>query len=336
MRTRDYYQSTLVVLLLRGIYSLAKKTTVASSTAQVYQFPVVVCFAATTHKFQGGTIIKPNKLAVDLRTVFYEAMAYVRLSRVQDILQLYIVGDLPEHKFRVSSKCLKELDKLWQRSVNVKLSHWEQMSESIKIDVLNIHSLLDKSVDFKDDEFLKFSDVICLTETWQKDDEWKSDLDISGYKQHFNSWGNERGKGLAVYYKEEKFRVSGMYKSRYLQVSHLSSREVDVIALYRSSDCKDALQHIVQMIDLRKTVIICGDSNICYTKSKSNGLIKSLLELGFEQRVSEATHIEGGLIDHVYLRNGGEPFHSEVSLYSPYYTALDHDALCVTLKKKTD
>ena len=42
-------------------YTLGKKTTVASNTAQVYQFPVVVCFAATTHKFQGGTIVKPNK-----------------------------------------------------------------------------------------------------------------------------------------------------------------------------------------------------------------------------------------------------------------------------------
>ena len=68
-------------------YSLAKKTTVASNTAQVYQFPIIVCFAATTHKFQGGTVHKPNKLAVDLRTVFEDAMAYVMLSRVQDINQ---------------------------------------------------------------------------------------------------------------------------------------------------------------------------------------------------------------------------------------------------------
>ena len=46
-------------------YSLAKKTTIASNTAQVYQFPIVVCFTATAHKFQGGTVYKPNKLALD-------------------------------------------------------------------------------------------------------------------------------------------------------------------------------------------------------------------------------------------------------------------------------
>ena len=136
----------------------------------------------------------------------------------------------------------------------MKLLQWEQDSASIKIAVLNIHSLSTTAADFKADEFLKFSDVICLTETWLKDDAWKSDLDISGYTQHFNSWGMERGKGLAIYYKQEKFRVSSIYKSQNLQVSHLSSMDVDVIAIYRSSDCKDAFQHIVQMIDFEKTV----------------------------------------------------------------------------------
>ena len=122
-------------------YSLAKKATVASNTAQVYQFPIVVCFAATTHKFQGGTIVKPYKLACDLRTVFDDAMAYVMLGRVQAKKQLYIVGCLPENKFRASSKCLEELDKLSKISINRKLSTWEQDSDHIKIAVLNIHSL---------------------------------------------------------------------------------------------------------------------------------------------------------------------------------------------------
>ena len=64
--------------------------------------------------------------------------------------------------------------------------------------------------------------------------------------------------------------------------------------------------------------------------------ISSLLELGFEQKVSDATHIEGGLIDNVYYRGGGVSFSTEVSLYSPYYTSLDHDALSVTLTKMVE
>ena len=315
-------------------YSIAKKTSVASSTAQVFQFPVVVCFAATTHKFQGGTIIKPNKLAADLRTVFEDAMAYVMLSRVQDIEQLYIVGSLPEHKLSVSRKCLEELQNLFQRSVNKLPTKWEQNEGSIKISALNIHSILDKVADIRSDEILRFSDVICFSETWLKDDSFVSELEIEGYKQHINSYGNERGKGLAVLYKSNRFTVSGVVKSRNLQVTHLTSDKIDVIAIYRSADSHDTFEHIAKMIAPDKTIIICGDFNICYLEKKSHRLIQSLLNLGFKQMVKKATHINGGLIDHVYHRNGRVQFDVEASLYSPYYTAFDHDAVCSTLTMK--
>ena len=316
-------------------YSIAKKTSVASSTAQVFQFPVVVCFAATTHKFQGGTIIKPNKLAADLRTVFEDAMAYVMLSRVQDIDQLYIVGSLPEHKLSVSRKCLEELQNLFQRSVNKLPAKWEQNEGNIKISALNVHSILDKVADIRYDEILRFSDVICFSETWLKDDSFVSELEIEGYKQHINSYGNERGKGLAVLYKSNRFTVSGVVKSRNLQVTHLTSDKIDVIAIYRSADSHDTFEHIAKMIAPDKTIIICGDFNICYLEKKSHRLIQSLLNLGFKQMVKKATHINGGLIDHIYHRNGRVQFDVEASLYSPYYTAFDHDAVCCTLTMKT-
>ena len=49
----------------------------------------------------------------------------------------------------------------------------------------------------------------------------------------------------------------------------------------------------------------------------------------FKQLVHEATHINGGHIDHVYLRS--DSLVATVELYSPYYTAKDHDALCISL-----
>ena len=72
-------------------YSLAKKSSMVSNFAKVVQFSVVLCFAATAHKFQGQTIVKPLKLLVDLRSVFEAAQSYVMLSRVQSIDQLYIL-----------------------------------------------------------------------------------------------------------------------------------------------------------------------------------------------------------------------------------------------------
>ena len=316
-------------------YSLAKKTTVASNTAQVFQFPVVVCFAATTHKFQGGTIHKPNKLAADLRTVFDDAMAYVMLSRVQAKKQLFIVGSLPVNKFKTSNKCLEELKRLSSKSVNKNPSKWEQhQSEGLKVFVLNCHSLQDKILDIKSDEMIRFSDAICLLETWVKDDSLKEHLGIDGYTQHLNSFGEERGKGLAIYYKSDIFEVSMKVKSSDLQVSCLSSPDVDIIVVYRSSSCRDTISKIHNLIKEEKTTIICGDFNVCYRENNRHSIIQSLHILGFDQKVKTATHLKGGTIDHCYFKNGNQRLDIDVQLYSPYYTALDHDALCVTLTKE--
>ena len=81
-----------------------------------------------------------------------------------------------------------------------------------------------------------------------------------------------------------------------------------------------------------KSTIICGDFNICFSEYQDNVLVQTLLDLGFEQKVLEATHIEGGLIDQVYVRGGKTQIRSHVSMYSPYYTATDHDAICIEVK----
>ena len=77
--------------------------------------------------------------------------------------------------------------------------------------------------------------------------------------------------------------------------------------------------------------VICGDVNICFKSDRGNKLIKSLEENGFEQFVKEATHIKGGLIDHAYIRSGLDSVEIDVSIYSPYYCAKDHDAVLISL-----
>ena len=55
-------------------YSLGRTRSSVSNHARVVQFPLRLCFASTTHKFQGQTVCKPNKIVIDLRTVFKPAM----------------------------------------------------------------------------------------------------------------------------------------------------------------------------------------------------------------------------------------------------------------------
>ena len=89
------------------------------------------------------------------------------------------------------------------------------------------------------------------------------------------------------------------------------------------------IEMLSRLIDPSKAVMICGDMNICFSSSPDNSVVKSLIQNCFDQIVKEATHINGGLIDHVYFRSSGHQLNAEVSMYSPYYTAHDHDALLV-------
>ena len=162
-------------------YSLAKNPKKVSSTAKVVQFPLSLCFAATAHKFQGQTIHKPNKLAADFRTVFEAAQAYVMLSRVQTISQLFVIDSLPEQKFYASQKALSELERLEKVSVNKNPPLWEQEHQwSFKIVTLNIHSLSDKIEDLRHDKIMLMSNMICLTETWLRSDIAKESFNLPG------------------------------------------------------------------------------------------------------------------------------------------------------------
>ena len=131
-------------------YSLAKKTKRVSNTAKVIQFPLSLCFAATSHRFQGQTVRKPNTLAVDFRTVFEAAQSYVMLSRVETISQLFIIDSLPDNKFYASLKALSELERLENVSINKNPQIWDKLKEgSLNIALLNCHSLCDKIIDIK-------------------------------------------------------------------------------------------------------------------------------------------------------------------------------------------
>ena len=57
-------------------------------------------------------------------------------------------------------------------------------------------------------------------------------LDIPNYNLHPVSWG--RGKGLAIYYKNDLFTHIDDFKSENLQISKFQSTHCDIIALYRS------------------------------------------------------------------------------------------------------
>ena len=306
-------------------YGISKQDSIKATCIQL---PLKLCWAVTAHKFQGQTIFKPQKVILDLRKVKEPAQAYVMLSRVQELNQLFILEDLPRSAFKTSGQAIQELERINEISINNNPSKWHINNEKfVKICCLNIRSLPAHFTDLSNDTFIRKSDIICLSETWLQNQSTNLNTFIlEGYNNHFNNSG--RGKGLAVYFKNN-FSVTGVYTREMLQITKVSSGDLDIIAVYRSEgQSKADLANLLQEIIIpSKQTIICGDFNICNKREPNNIVYKKLETLGFKQLINAPTHISGSQIDNLYSNINSkiqETFHSSV-----YYS--DHDAIGVCL-----
>ena len=74
---------------------------------------------------------------------------------------------------------------------------------------------------------------------------------------------------------------------------------------------------------------------MCFIENRKNRTTSYLLNNGFKQLVQEATHIDGGHIDHVYWKSD-VTMQAEIEIYSPYYTSKDRDAMCISITEVTE
>ena len=112
--------------------------------------------------------------------------------------------------------------------------------------------------------------------------------------------------------------------------------EVNFINIYRSqsADNQEIIRYLLQMTSKVKPSLICGDFNLCYIDERDNQITRMLEDQNFKQLVTEASHFQGGHIDHVYSNLNPAMFDIEVSMYSPYYTSRDHDGFCTSITHK--
>ena len=219
-------------------------------------------------------------------------------------------------------------------SVNSNPTSWSDKTvKGIRVSSLNVRSLRKHIEDVRLDNVLQQSDIICLQETWLEEEI----LELKGYLSYFNSQG--RGKGTVVYIKEgepniiqNKHHVQ-MVTSLYLQITKLSTNTLDIINIYRSQEesFNSMKRHLQNLINIKKNTLIIGDFNFCYLE-KNNKLRNYLDELGFRQLVSSATHINGGLLDQVYIRQVEGIKGAMVEQMSNYYS--DHDTITVHIQQE--
>ena len=312
-------------------YSLSKSKT--GATATLYQFPIWLSHSITCHKIQGQSIKAPQVVVVDINSCFRMGgpLAYVAISRVQNMNQLFIKDSLDPKKIICDEKGKKETKRLRAQSWNENPSPWmKQESSSVKIASLNCARLQPHIQFMRNDDRLLRADVIHLQETWLKPRN-NTDVSIQNYQEHFVSVGD--GKGIASYYKDPSAVVE--YKDDKFQVSKLTTKEVTTINVYRSAaGNKERLVEVLKdLVDDHQATLISGDFNICNLDKPNNSIKKALEEMEFHLLVDVATHIQGGHIDHVYWRDPTGTWATPiVERYSPFYS--DHDALLLTMKRQ--
>ena len=133
------YPDCVVIERIKLEYSLRKKGGLEGAKAAVIQFPIRLAHAITAHKVQGQSIPSPLKVGMDIGSVFEAAQAYVMLSRVQSIDQVYIANNIDEKKLMFAEKALDELNRLQAEAESMRRwEAWDSNSNAIfKIATLN-------------------------------------------------------------------------------------------------------------------------------------------------------------------------------------------------------
>ena len=108
-----------------------------------------------------------------------------------------------------------------------------------------------------------------------------------------NSVGS--GKGLAIYFKGKESLAEVIVNDDKLQISKVTCPQIDVIAVYRTS--QGSQERLVEAVrsstNQTKPTLVVGDFNLCAVADNNSIVSKTLRQLGFSQIVTRATHIKG-------------------------------------------
>ena len=269
---------------------------------------------------------------VFLNIRIYRHPCHVMLSRVCQPDQLFIMEELAEENITVHADVMTECRRMNQVSLNANPDRWNNLDiQGLRVSSLNVRSLRKHCEDLWLDPVVQKSDIVCVQETWLEDHESEDDRYLpEGFRGLFCCQG--RGKGIVIFVRDDIFGSNWSatcHAAPTLQMMKLVMPTMDIINVYRSKqEPLDAVKILLEsVVEPSRLTLVLGDFNFCFLKEK-NCLSQWLEEVGFDQVVSSATHIEGGLLDHAYLLLPDETA-VLVGQYDNYFT--DHDTIALLL-----
>ena len=247
--------------------------------------------------------------------------------------QLYL-KEFDPAKIYCNEKAKCEALRLKKIALNNTVTNWDiEESDTFKISSFNVRSLAKHGKDVENDAWINKSDILCIIETWLT-----SDLEdmFANYEHHF--YINTRSKGIALLSKIKPIVVTKL-STDFCSIITACFEKFDLLTVYRFAEGRninECVEALIDLINLSKTTVITGDINIDILSEPHNGFTAALMSLGFVQKVTSPTHLLGGLIDHIYVRDGDDHagIISDVFLHPLYFS--DHDGCSFRLKLQSD
>ena len=251
-------------------------------------------------KVQGQSLDDVKVSFQDAR--FTAGQSYVALSRAKSMSGLHLSSFFPE-KIKVNKLALLEMERLnSSRILSWKSLISEHRSASNVIFLhLNIRSFRAHKLDLCADEAVLSADLVALTETHVKA------VDV---EQHTSVVKNTK-HGIALIAKQS-FKLThrpelelsnSIIESLAVEVEH-HDKTVTVLVCYIPP--QTSAQQITRTFSTQLQLlppspcVIFGDFNMDLKKMPP---VRCLEEAGFQQHITDVTHREGSLLDHMYTKN---------------------------------
>ena len=246
-----------------------------------------------------------------------------RLGRCKRMEDVIICGKFDPSKIRCHEEALTESLDLEERANMQHIKELEFFDNAMfLIGYVNIRSMRLHWEDVMQDEELMKCDIIGLGETWLNEP-----MDVTPFYGNFINDG--KGKGIASLTKGPQKTTH--YHGDGYSILHHNIDNINIIFVYFSKTANSSLYIKDFAILIRSCVsptIIMGDVNFNYS-GDNHPFERFMISTGFTQIVKEPTHLEGNIIDHIYLNKPMEAMGVKLYQHPVYFS--DHDKIIVRI-----
>ena len=315
----------------------------------------MLAWACTVHKVQGLTlseVVVSFKLFKQKR--FNPGQMYVAMSRVTALLGLYLVGSYNQNAIVADSKSFAEYERLRDECQFEGLTGWEDTSDfTFTLSLFNTRSLRKHLSDILHDHHIVRSDIICFTETQINANDSTEDInhtmacihDYYRFNMEYSNSEDDKYSSLAFAYRDnitlhQINSLNGLMIFKVSKPTMISDSgecfNCTIAMMYRKNNTpqNSFWTYLSNIADMFNPDILVGDFNANYFDEsvavKVNQSLPNYTVLtGRDHELHSAggTHIDGGMLDYILLRNNTAFDVTRFHIKSLYFS--DHDLLKV-------